>query len=656
MSIVQACWFSVRRAWEEYLSGAALFIAAGSLVLWHAVWPPMLQVVLWALWGLSAAFLLRRGWLKLFGPVLFYDMIRQARRGRYILLRIVYVGVLIYFFLTTWYQVDRMFGHRLEPQKFYAFVAERYFDVFMIIQFVAVCMLTPAYVAGCIAEEKERKTLEFMLATDLRNREIILSKLVSRLANLGLFVITGLPILSILQFLGGLDPNLVLAGFLATFMTMVGLASFSVLCSVHFKKPRDAIASAYLGPLVYVAAGLVGFGMQRSGWVLLNEIGMSWAAPALSEFVTYYNMGNLVVSLAEIARALSFGRELGTVLGGLLTDYVIFHALFGLACTVWAIARLRSVALRQASEPPRKFKTGRGQRPPVSDEPVFWREAYVEGRGRSSWTMRVFIGCLILLIGGWFVGFVIDSMLRGQFMTPNFKDTVSVFIATISTVLSCLIVLGAAVRASTSISSERDKDTFDFLLTTPLDSDAILWQKFKGNLYCMRWAFYGLLVVWLTGFVFGGLSLEVVPLMIGVVIYSAAFSLIGLWFSIMCRSGIRATVATVMTSVILSVGHWVPCICVYAGGGRDLKVLVMAQAGITPPAVFGILHAAGMAFRRGYGDGDMAGFVVFTFIGMGVYAMGARFFWSATLLPRFREATNRGENRGEQPPWSAESL
>ena len=78
-------------------------------------------------------------------------------------------------------------------------------------------------VAGSIAEEKDRKTLEFLLATDLRNREIILSKLGARLANLLLFILTGLPILSILQFLGGVDPNLVLAGFAATFLTMAGL-------------------------------------------------------------------------------------------------------------------------------------------------------------------------------------------------------------------------------------------------------------------------------------------------------------------------------------------------------------------------------------------------------------------------------------------------
>ena len=47
-----------------------------------------------------------------------------------------------------------------------------------------ILLLTPAYTAGAVAEEKERRTLEFILATDLRNREIILGKVLSRLLNL----------------------------------------------------------------------------------------------------------------------------------------------------------------------------------------------------------------------------------------------------------------------------------------------------------------------------------------------------------------------------------------------------------------------------------------------------------------------------------------
>ena len=79
-----------------------------------------------------------------------------------------------------------------------------------------------------ITEEKERRTLEFLLATDLRDREIVLSKLCARTAWLLLLVITGLPILSILQLYGGISLQLLLAGFALTGLTLVSLASLTL--------------------------------------------------------------------------------------------------------------------------------------------------------------------------------------------------------------------------------------------------------------------------------------------------------------------------------------------------------------------------------------------------------------------------------------------
>src|SRR6267142_589648 len=39
-------------------------------------------------------------------------------------------------------------------------MADQYFATFMTMQVIAVLLLTPAYTAGAIAEEKDRKTLE----------------------------------------------------------------------------------------------------------------------------------------------------------------------------------------------------------------------------------------------------------------------------------------------------------------------------------------------------------------------------------------------------------------------------------------------------------------------------------------------------------------
>src|SRR5437868_218445 len=95
-------WSSSRESWEERL-GALALVAGGACALWYGRrLSAVQQVVVWGLLLLTAAVLLRRGWLRLFGPVLFYDMIRSARRGRYFLLRWAYAGLLLFFLFCVW--------------------------------------------------------------------------------------------------------------------------------------------------------------------------------------------------------------------------------------------------------------------------------------------------------------------------------------------------------------------------------------------------------------------------------------------------------------------------------------------------------------------------------------------------------------------------
>src|SRR5262249_28646460 len=159
--------------------------------------------------------------------------------------------IVLFWLYAIWF-LGKHRGERITVQDL-AQLAEQFFFTFMSIQFAVVILLTPAYTAGAIAEEKDRKTLEFLLATDLRNREIVLSKLATRLANMTMLVLTGLPVLSFIQFFGGIDPNLLLVAFATLGLTMASLASLSILNSVLVKRPRDAIVLTYLGAGAYLA-------------------------------------------------------------------------------------------------------------------------------------------------------------------------------------------------------------------------------------------------------------------------------------------------------------------------------------------------------------------------------------------------------------------
>ncbi len=375
------------QSWGERLALAGVLAAALALALFGGGLPGTALFALWWAWLLAAALLLRGSWLKLFGPVLWYDLIRAARRSRFLWLRCAYACLLLFLLYTTFANRPH-YGSEMDVRHAGAQMAANYFELFMVVQFVAVLLLTPAYVAGAVAEEKDRKTMDYLLATDLRNHEIVLGKLASRLANLTLVLLTGLPILSLLQFLGGIDPDLVLAGFAATAVTMLSLGSLSMLVSVVCKKPRNAIGMTYLALLAYFLISVLAIVLQ---FVRPDLMALGVGDITVKQLVDAINSGNIFFVLA----AVKFAGGRGTLaqdLPGLLRGYVLFHGVAAAAACVTAVLRVRTVALRQASAPAKQSRFV-GERARVAGDPMMWKETVIEGGLRLSWA-----GWLLMLV------------------------------------------------------------------------------------------------------------------------------------------------------------------------------------------------------------------------------------------------------------------
>jgi len=113
----------------------------------------------------------------LLGPVFSADLVTLARRSRYIWLRVVYVGILAFVLWTNYWTYLTM--SRIGATDTMANLAASFFSGFAWVQLIAVLVFTPALVAGTIAMERERRTLEYLLATDLTNLEIVGGKLAS---------------------------------------------------------------------------------------------------------------------------------------------------------------------------------------------------------------------------------------------------------------------------------------------------------------------------------------------------------------------------------------------------------------------------------------------------------------------------------------------
>lgn len=559
------------------------------------------------------------------GPVFFYEMVRTGRRRRYFVLRGVYsilLASLVLNFFGLAYQslnFDSGLGVREAAR-----VASSYFLVVSWTQFIVLCLLTPAYVAGAIAQEKESKIIEFILATDLRSREIVLGKLFARLANLVILMLVGLPILSLVQFMGGVDPTLVLATTAATIACVASLAALSIFNSVLSRRARDAIAMTYLCAVAYLL--LSGLSMLLLNPAILNTLkNPAW----LTAGVEIFNAGNPFSVLAGMGTRFATGATFDDLVLIYLRDFLVFHCVLFTLCCIGAVAWMRRIALRQAQGTiPRKWFKGRVRNHPrVGNFPLLWKEIFVESGLKLSVLGRV---VFFLLIAG--AVFVLWNVIQESRSSSQLADAIRFWAQVTGMLTGCLLLLAVASRAATSVTQERERQTMDALLTCPVSAGSIIYAKWIGAILAARWGLFFLVVIYLVGILAGSVYWVTLPLeLLAWFIYAGVVALIGLWASIVCKSGLWSTVFAYGGTALAGVGHWLLLFCClsplfFAAGPRSgAEELLKLQAGFTPPVAMIISFCIPVdRWGTSPGDGEMLGYGLVGLMGWGVIAF---FLW-----------------------------
>jgi len=587
-----------RRRWDRawpWLATAGWF--AGLIALGYAGrvndWSPGRAIAVTLAWAAVPAVLFRTAVRHMFGPVFVYEVVRLGRRLSTVLWRLFYVlammAVLGMMYL-SWRDEHRgSRGGTINPLALAEFATE-FFYVFQALQYLAVVMLTPAYVAGCIADEKERKTLEFLLATDLSGHEIVFGKLAARVMTLLMFVLAGLPVVAFLQLFGGIDPDLLLAGTAASVGTVLGLSALSIYFSVTLKRPRDAIALTYLTVAVYAvgSAGLGGLshGLARTTtWGTLGVVGgqtVEWVDVfvALRDGFDWVASGNIVYAML-VSLTATRGTVTPAGINAVLLKFGVFWGVTGVALLAYSVAALRSIALRQAFATPqvvRRDRKGRPLgawrgRPAVGDDAMLWKEVFAEGSGRTgcvgvvmtvTLTVAVFAAPVVLLLD------LLSSVTPGLYelfgLRPNtdpfsqrfdwFVRALNEWVRFATGALSTLLMLGAAVRGAGAVSGERDRDTWVSLVSTPLTVSEMLRGKFLGVVFGLRRLTTLLLLVWAVALAFGAVEPVLVVVSVGfLAAYVTAFAWLGIFCSVTARTTTVATVRAVLAAAFFSGGY-----------------------------------------------------------------------------------------------------
>ena len=392
-------------------------------------------------------------------------------------------------------------------------------------------------VALAIASERDRKSLDALLASEFSSVEIVLGVMAAGLFRIANALAAPLPVVVLMVFLGGVSPAWVVLAGIGLASVVVLMVSFAVVASVESRTGARA---------VNLGSGLFAL------WALAPTLFLvfrPWLWPGAPSWLT-----SAVVAIGD-------GSPLGLMsnLGGIIprpggpVEAVLRMAAWqvggSLALVAWAIARLRPASrglydvegqatrlrmLRAAMRrPPR--------RPACYDDPVLWYEMHAART--SNLVMRLLgraIGLawlgFLALVTWWLARPAFSELIergygpsREAFTMPEVNPFVRLVINKAFTKLTMNVAPGQArlefniaLRQSAtlfvmayiataisatveSVKGERRRDTWLGLIATPLTGREILRAKMLGSFWKARESAFTLLGLWTIGLLAGAI-------------------------------------------------------------------------------------------------------------------------------------------------------
>src|SRR5262249_48601145 len=143
------------------------------------------------------------------------------------------------------------------------------------------------------------------------------------------------------------------------------------------------------------------------------------------------------------------------------------------------------------------------RKPPIGASPMLWKELYAEPvlrfhRGGLIVAASVASTGIIMLI------YVSAVIIMVMWYLGSMAMAMNAWARWLGMSIGSLLLLGVALRAATSISGERDRNTLESLLASPIDARTILRSKWLGSVLAVRKSARWLIAIWAVAAVTGG--------------------------------------------------------------------------------------------------------------------------------------------------------
>lgn len=480
-------------------------------------------------------------------PVLQRELLTNLRANRAFVLMLLYQVALATVLLVVYPS-----GQRIDLSVDSG-AARQLIDFFFLGQYILASLMAPTFAAGAISGEKERKTYEMLLASPLQPWAIVIGKMVASLTHLAVLIIASLPIIMLALPLGGVSIYEVLAAYLWLMISIVLFGSIGLACSCVFQRTSASLVVSYLVILPFVILGALFWrGLESNGnlrlqlaffvlppiYLTISGILCGWTARRLLYPPDVGAEGKDVVDLEQEAK---------NAIGMVIQRDQFPDRLFA---------------------PPRRTSLMKDNANPVYD-----KEIHAELFSQGTLMLRLVIQISMLL--------AIPLMAFFLFIQPEYCAWYISYVLIFN-------ILVAPVFSSGALTSERERQTLELLLTTVLQPWQILWGKllagFRVSYVLTMFLMWPMVLAFILGWQMYGSNWLAVLVFFLIVLVAAIFnSVSALLCSAVCK---RTSVAMLSSYSLLILIYFLPVAVWYIGTSVTSSSEVLGrlqQFGVSSP-------------------------------------------------------------------------
>ncbi|RMD66420.1 MAG: hypothetical protein D6824_00875 [Planctomycetota bacterium] len=402
--------------------------------------------------------------LWLTNPIVVRLVQNGSKRLRHLTIRTAYLTVLSGALL--WSLVAATSSGTLSYRDLAA-AGARGFEFLAYLQVALICLLTPLFMAGAIAQEADPRTWSILLTTPLSAGQIILGNLLGRLFFVLALLFASLPLFAATQYFGGSPARAIFASYGVAGCATLFVGAVAITLTAFRLGGRKVVFGFYVGVVGYLAAT---WGADQ---LLRQSAGGVTMLTALNPFLALESLLSPSSYPTPEPTALAQMSWLARLwLGSPALAWCLWSTVASVALTAASSLAVRTIA---GVEGARLGLRGRGRRRAprtVWHNPVAWREGALRAgtgiRQLGRWGFLT-LACV------WALG-MLDQLHRGQLRPDDFR-----FALLVTMIAELAIALLVTINlAATTVSREREDGSLDLLLTTPLTPQQYLSGKLRG--------------------------------------------------------------------------------------------------------------------------------------------------------------------------------